>query len=162
MLKTARRRVVASAASAASAASCVHFVLSLALTHSSFSKKRFAELIYHSMKKSFCKGRKMKSYSRSNLDLLSQKWFDKIGTTNKIAVEFGAADGWEYSNIRMFESLGWSLIQFDLVASNDVHQEAINQENINDIFSKYKIPPEFDLLSIGMESVKSQSKNGNH
>jgi len=94
----------------------------------------------------------IKSFSHSGQDIFLYSLFARIGITNKIAVEFGARDGVKCSNIRMFHFLGWKLYQWDKIFSNHlVKQENINAENINEIFQKYDLPKNFDLLSIDID-----------
>lgn len=94
----------------------------------------------------------IKSFSQSGQDIFLYSLFSRIGTKNKIAVEFGAKDGIKWSNIRMFGFLGWKLHQWDKIFSNHlVIQENINAENINDVFKKYNVPKQFDLLSIDID-----------
>lgn len=91
------------------------------------------------------------TYSQFGEDGKLEYIFRQIGTLNKIAVEFGAADGYWLSNIRKFMEQGWKGFQFDIVAKNNVFQEKITAENINEVFSRYMIPREFDLLSIDID-----------
>lgn len=94
----------------------------------------------------------LKSFSRSGQDIITYGWLQKIGIENKIAVEFGAENGIDYSNIRMFASLEWTLFQWDKNYSNQyVVQENINAENINQIFEKHQVPKTFDVLSIDID-----------
>jgi len=79
--------------------------------------------------------------------------FDQIGTTNKVAVEFGALDGMHGSNTAHFRfTQGWWVELFDIAPlASIVHQAKITAENINEIFTHYSIPREFDLLSIDID-----------
>lgn len=93
-------------------------------------------------------------------DGILEKIFQTIGTTNKYYVEFGAGDGHFCSNVKYFrEKYGWSGLMMDGGCSNqmddnlsiNLHQEFITAENICDLFKKYNVPVEFDLISIDID-----------
>lgn len=102
------------------------------------------------------------SVSQNGEDLVLNHIFKTIGSMHNYYVEFGAADGKFASNTYFFrEMLGWSglLLEGDLkkVESVDceklnLHHEWVTQENINGLFTKYQVPPKFDLLSIDIDS----------
>lgn len=79
--------------------------------------------------------------------------FEKIGTRSKFAVEFGAADGYRGSNIRMFLENGWKGLQVEGVSDvkNNVKREFITKDNINDLFQKYEVPNDLDLVTIDID-----------
>ena len=85
--------------------------------------------------------------------------FQKINKNTGFAVEFGAANGVWYSNIRNFIELGWNSLQMDgnperegkSDITTDVKKEFITSENINLLFKKYNVPDEFELLSIDID-----------
>lgn len=79
--------------------------------------------------------------------------FNKIGTHNKICVEFGAANGYRCSNTRFFiDHCNWGYVHWDSKGeSRNVYKEFITVENVNMIFEKYHIPYTFDLLSIDVD-----------
>lgn len=96
---------------------------------------------------------KINSFSQHGQDIIVLSWLRKIGFLNKVAVEFGAKNGFKYSNIRMFETLNWKLYQWDKFFQNKfVNKESITVENINQIFEKYEVPKQFDFLSIDIDS----------
>ena len=75
----------------------------------------------------------------------------KIGTTNKFCVEFGIhiTEG----NTLEMKKQGWNCLWMDGGGDGQViKRERITAENINDLFKKYNVPPEFDLLSIDIDS----------
>lgn len=93
--------------------------------------------------------------------ITSQNWedgivhaiFGVIGTTNKYYVEFGVEDGHE-CNTNQLRKHGWQGLLMDGSHENaalNLHQEFITAENIEDLFSKYNVPHEFDLLSIDID-----------
>ena len=93
----------------------------------------------------------IKYYSQSGEDVILEKLFSEIDTTNCFGVEFGASDGYWLSNLRMFINSGWQGLQMDGKDYPETKQEFITAENINDLFKKYNVPREFDLLSIDID-----------
>ena len=91
-------------------------------------------------------------YAQTGEDYALKFIFDKIGTTNKTAIEFGAGNGRRFSNTLLFEDMGWNRFLFDVKPGSDkVHKEFINATNVNDIFKKYNVPQTVDLLSIDID-----------
>jgi hypothetical protein len=108
-----------------------------------------------------------KVFSQNGEDGVTLEIFRRIGTTNQIFTEFGAADGAE-NNTVLFLNAGWSGLWIDgdrnLVDRTRrnfapeiqagrlqaVHG-FITAENIETYFSNAKLPPEFDLLSIDID-----------
>jgi hypothetical protein len=75
--------------------------------------------------------------------------FSKIGTTNKIAVEFGAVNGVFGSNTYHLEKEGWKRVLLDCEPSADTVIKAwITASNITDLLTENGVPDTFDLLSI--------------
>lgn len=96
----------------------------------------------------------MKDYSCYGESTIMYNIFEEIGTKTKYAVEFGASDGYWYSNIRMFlDECNWNGLQMEgiLNSKNGVKSEFITKENINQLFQKYNVPQELDLLSIDID-----------
>jgi len=95
--------------------------------------------------------------------------FNRIGVTNKICFEFGAWDGFHYSNTcNLWNKKGWSaiLIEGDAAKTEELKKntssfkdvQAINQyvesegpNSLNNIFIKLKLPYSIDLLSIDID-----------
>lgn len=94
-----------------------------------------------------------KKYSQTGEEGILERIFSLIGTTNKYAVEFGASDGYNLSNTRLFAENGWDVLMMDGSGnqSSGVMKEFITAENINQLFEKYSVPHEFDLLSIDID-----------
>jgi hypothetical protein len=93
-------------------------------------------------------------YSQNGEDGVVAALFDTIGTTNRFLVEFGAGVGDE-CNSRLLIEQGWTGLRMDGVDQaddSDIRQEFITAENINELFAKYGVPDEFDLLSIDIDS----------
>ena len=91
-----------------------------------------------------------KIYSQNGEDGVLRHIFDVIGTTSKHFVEFGVQDGSECNTRYFREMFGWVGLMMDLGEENLQH-EYIKAENINDLFQKYNVPKEFDLLSIDID-----------
>ena len=94
-----------------------------------------------------------KTYSQNGEDGILEAIFRKIGTTNKVGVEFGVEDGFECNTRFLIEKRGWTCLQMDGGNNNppSIKQEFITAENINDLFKKYNVPKTFDLLSIDID-----------
>ena len=91
-----------------------------------------------------------KIYSQNGEDGIIEAIFSKIGTTNKFAVEFGI-DEYE-GNTKLLKKQGWNCLWMDGNGDgNKIKKEFITAENINDLFRKYNVPEEFDLLSIDID-----------
>ena len=96
----------------------------------------------------------MKDYSQHGESIILKEIIEKIGEENKFCVEFGASDGYWFSNVRMFLDNGWNGLQMDggsKAGVNGVHKEFITKDNINDLFDKYSVPNTFDILSIDID-----------
>lgn len=94
----------------------------------------------------------MRVYSQNGEDGIIQYIFRKIGETNKYFVEFGAEDGRE-CNTRYLREKGWDGLWMDGNFKNTlVKKEIVTPENVEQLFNKYKVPKEFDLLSIDIDS----------
>lgn len=98
-------------------------------------------------------------YSQNGEDGVIEKIFDKIGTTNKIAVEFGvsAGGGGMQTNTRLLAEQGWKVFWYDIedatnLPSNCVFaKEFLTSDNVVQVFENSGIPKEFDLLSIDVD-----------
>jgi hypothetical protein len=94
------------------------------------------------------------TYSQNGEDGILAALLDAIGVTNRVYVEFGAGTG-EECNTRLVGEQGWTGLRMDGVDQtdgSDIRQEFITAENINELFAKYGVPDEFDLLSIDIDS----------
>jgi hypothetical protein len=100
-----------------------------------------------------------KIYSQNGEDGIISHIFDHIGTTNKIAVEFGVSaggDGLE-TNTRNLADKGWKTFWFDgedaqHIPTNCIFaQRLLTPDNICQAFAEQNIPQEFDLLSIDVD-----------
>ena len=93
-------------------------------------------------------------YSQTGEEVILQHIFSKIGTTNRYLVDFGAGDGFTLSNSALLLENGWTGLRMDgnNRGNKTVNREFIMPGNICDLFEKYKVPEQFDLLSIDMDS----------
>jgi len=93
-----------------------------------------------------------KWYAQSGEDKMLVRIFRKIRATNRVAVEFGAADGFRKSNTAYFREHGWIVRQFDIEPLSPLVIEAgITADNVNAVFASTGIPHSFDLLSIDID-----------
>lgn len=96
-----------------------------------------------------------KVYSQNGEDGIIRAIFDIIGTTNKFTVEFGTEDGRETNSRYLIEKEKWNYLYMDGGKHSnkygEIKQEFITAENINELFKKYNVPYEFDLLSIDLD-----------
>ncbi|MDX1607689.1 MAG: hypothetical protein R3251_00555 [Candidatus Spechtbacterales bacterium] len=96
-----------------------------------------------------------KIYSQHGEDGISRAIFEKIGTVGKFCVEFGVGNGSECNTRYFIEKEGWDYLHMDagdtVVPFTDIKREFITAENINNLFAKYTVPREFDLLSIDID-----------
>lgn len=91
-----------------------------------------------------------KFFSQNGEDGILRIIFAKVKTTNKFAVEFGISP-YEGNTIYL-KKKGWNCLWMDANGDgNIIKREFITAENINDLLSKYKVPREFDLLSIDID-----------
>lgn len=102
----------------------------------------------------------LRRISQFGEDGVLEKIFQLIGTTSKYYVEFGAGDGHFCSNVKYLrERYEWTGLLLDGACSNDMgndrainlYKEFITVENICDLFKKYNVPNEFDLISIDID-----------
>lgn len=93
-----------------------------------------------------------KIYSQNGEDGIIEAIFNKIGTTNKYFVEFGVKEGTE-CNTRLLREKEWDGLWMDNDGYGNLltKKEFITAENINELFKKYNVPENFDLLSIDID-----------
>ncbi len=108
-----------------------------------------------------------KVYSQAGEDGIIREIFSRIGVTNRFFVEFGSGDGQENNSVFLLRS-GWSGLWMDAdqgLADRAKRKFApeiqsrrltvlgafVTAENIQDLFGRAGVPPEFDLLSIDID-----------
>ena len=93
-----------------------------------------------------------KIYSQNGEDGILEEVFRRIGTTNKFFVEFGVQDGSECNTRYLKEQKGWNGVWMDNDDDGtDVQKAFITAENVNSVFERFRIPNDFDLLSIDID-----------
>jgi hypothetical protein len=108
-----------------------------------------------------------KGFSQHGEDGIIEEIFNRIGSTNREFVEFGAGNGLE-NNSALLLVKGWSGLWMeggkknagtirskfaDLIRDKRLRllDEYINAENIEELFRKGGVPAEFDFLSIDLD-----------
>jgi hypothetical protein len=94
--------------------------------------------------------------SQHGEDGILEAVFARIQTTNRYFVEFGVGSGRENNTAYLLKRQGWTGLWMDCQPPRkkrllEIHTEQVTAENINALFSKYGVPPVFDLLSIDID-----------
>jgi hypothetical protein len=93
-------------------------------------------------------------YSQNGEDGILAQIFDLIKPQSPFCVEFGAYDGITGSNTYFLRAQGWQSVLMDRKVESleyNVFKEFITAENINQLFDKYQVPTDLDLLSIDVD-----------
>jgi hypothetical protein len=101
-----------------------------------------------------------KTHSQNGEDGILNHIFNTIGTTNRVAIEFGvsAGGGGKETNTRLLAEQGWQTFWFDVDDATNLPPNCcflksfLTAENISQTFQSQNIPQEFDLLSIDVDS----------
>jgi len=99
-------------------------------------------------------GSDYKVFSQNGEDGIIEAIFNAIGTTNKYYVEFGTESGSEINTRYLREKKGWDGLLLDGSNENfsiNLRKHFIDAENIVDLFKKYNVPNNFDLLSVDID-----------
>jgi hypothetical protein len=95
-------------------------------------------------------------FSQNGEDGILEYIFDNLGTTDKFYVEFGTENGDECNTRLLWERYGWDGVLLDgggkAKDGRVIHNHFISAENIVDLFKKYKVPKELDLLSVDIDA----------
>jgi hypothetical protein len=96
-----------------------------------------------------------KVFSQNGEDGVIEAIFAEIGVTNKYFVEFGCEQAVE-CNTAYLLAQGWTGLLMDGGGTSrnplaDVKKEFVTAENIRQLFEKYQVPNQFDLLSIDID-----------
>lgn len=93
-------------------------------------------------------------YSQNGEDGVLSHIFQLISPHARYCIEFGAGDGITGSNTCLLRKQGWKVLLLDRmfeIPEINLHKEFITAENITALFDKYKVPLDFDLLSIDID-----------
>ena len=92
-------------------------------------------------------------YSQLNEEQKLHRIFEIIGVKHFTAVEFGAGDGFTYSNTRALEAeRDFQLFMFDREPGHpSVFQADITCGNVEEVFRLHHVPHHFDLLSLDID-----------
>ena len=94
-------------------------------------------------------------YSQCGEDGVLRRIFECLGCRHRYFVEFGAWDGRHLSNtanLRLHH--GWQGLLMegsDRADGELVKREFVDAENVNELFARYGVPRDFDLLSIDID-----------
>jgi hypothetical protein len=100
-------------------------------------------------------GRERKVFSQNGEDGIIEHIFGSIGVTDQYFVEFGVENGDECNTRYIAEKLAWTGVRWDGghdIPSRNIHKERIYPGNIIKLFEKYKVPKQFDLLSVDIDT----------
>ena len=109
-----------------------------------------------------------KVYSQNGEDGILREILNRIGTINQYFVEFGSGDGSENNTVYLLKVQGWSGLWMDgdksaidrakrsfskEIEANQLVAEVefITAENVEELFKRYSVPNEFDVLSIDID-----------
>ena len=94
----------------------------------------------------------MPNHCQFDEEVLLDAILEKIGTTNKFAVEFGCHIGYRFSNTQYLAEKGWTVQQYG-IEGEPLIDEFFTAENINDIFDRHEVPDEPDFMSIDIDGM---------
>lgn len=95
-----------------------------------------------------------KIYSQNGEDGIISLLLDYVGREHKYFVEFGVENGTECNTRYLREHAGFTGLMMDGSYENEsigLYKELVTQENINNLFEKYNVPYEFEILSIDVD-----------
>ncbi len=93
-------------------------------------------------------------YSEHGEDGILAKIFELIPPESRFCIEFGAYDGRTGSNTFLLRRQGWNCLLLDRMYADpslNLYKEFIRSDNINEIFERYNVPKDLDLLSIDVD-----------
>ena len=94
-------------------------------------------------------------HSQGGEDGVLLRLFERIGTRHRAFVEFGAWDGFHWSNTANLRvNHGWTGLLMegsDRADGTLVRRERVDAENVESLFERYGVPVDFDLLSIDID-----------
>ncbi len=95
-------------------------------------------------------------FAQDGEDGLLEYIFKNIEPRTKFTVEFGAGHKNGTPNVRwLVEEFGWECVMWEIndkkISADYVYKEAVTPENVNDLFEKYKVPKEVDVVVIDVD-----------
>lgn len=103
-------------------------------------------------------------YSQNGEDGIVAEIFRRIGTTDRVFVEFGAQDGIQCCTRNLLENAAWSGTWIECSAKHvgnakkifkefpvNVIEQFLTAENIVSVFKDARVPHEFDLMAIDVD-----------
>jgi hypothetical protein len=93
-------------------------------------------------------------YSQNGEAGVIAKIFEVGGTTNRFCLEFGTGDASE-CNSRALRENGWTVVMWDIHHDNPaigLHRERVLPQNVQELFAKYRVPHDLDLLSVDIDT----------
>jgi hypothetical protein len=96
----------------------------------------------------------MRVFSQNGEDGILRAMFARLGPGGRYYVEFGVEDGRECNSRYLREAHGWTGLLMDGGHEDpaiNLRREFVTAENVGDLFAKYGVPSEPDLLSIDID-----------
>lgn len=90
-------------------------------------------------------------YSFRGEDGIIARIFELLSPSSRFVVEFSAGDGITRSNSYLLRLQGWNCLLMDRaneILEYKLYNEFVTADNINELFQKYRVPENFDLLCI--------------
>jgi hypothetical protein len=94
-----------------------------------------------------------RKHSQNGEDGVIAHTFKLVNASSRYYVEFGVENGME-CNTRWLREHGWTGLLMDGQVDNpsiNLHRELIDEHSIVNLFRKYNVPKEFDLLSVDVD-----------
>ena len=98
-----------------------------------------------------------KIFSQNGEDGITMKLVELIydsDNTNKFYVEFGVENGFECNTRILRDKYNWNGLQMDGINENyciNLRKEFITKENVVELFKKYNVPQNINLLSVDID-----------
>ncbi len=94
-------------------------------------------------------------YSQCGEEGIIGQVFNTMGTTNLFAVDIGAGDGWNLSNVRAMINRGWKALLIDgkETPSDGVVRALVTAENVDQLLDDNGAPDEPDFMSLDIDGI---------
>ena len=99
-------------------------------------------------------------HAQAGEDGLLEYIFKNIEPKSKYAVEFGAGSMKGTPNVKwLVDEFEWTSLMFEIAKKNDegtkkkygIKSESVDYKNINDLFKKYDVPDDIDIVVIDVD-----------